>query len=220
MYQAEVDEAVPGDFRHDGEDVSERDWRWQNPEMLVEEVIAENQLRYGARFCSKAEVDTLDAGITSEDEARMDRRLRKIERAVSRGDGKLALNRLKKLVSLETGSNEEFRLLAEAARRNERVADEAKGIPTDPSGEGVPIDMVMEGEESPTTSIIIDVDPSSGKAKMDLNQKSQGDKAGTGTPRLKTCSRLACLLQVADTAQEAGAEEARPAPPFRVLACA
>ena len=198
MYQAEVDEAIPGDFRHDGEDVSERDWRWQNPEMLVEEVIAENQLRYGARFCSKAEVDTLDAGITSEDEARMDRRLRKIERAVSRGDGKLALNRLKKLVSLETGSNEEFRLLAEAARRNERVADEAKGIPTDPSGEGVPIDMVMEGEESPTTSIIIDVDPSSGKAKMDLNQKSQGDKAGTGWTRATLAEIRAHVMQASD----------------------
>ena len=144
MYQAEVDEAVPGDFRHDGEDVSERDWRWQSPEMLVEEVIAENQLRYGARFCSKAEADALDAGITSKDEARMDRHLRKIERAVSRGDGRLALDRLKKLVSLETGSNEEFRLLTEAARRNERVADEAKGTPTDSSGEGVPIDMVMD----------------------------------------------------------------------------
>jgi hypothetical protein len=121
MYRAEVDEAIPGDFRHDGEDVSGKDWRWQNPEVLAEEVIAENQLRYGARFCSKAEVDSLDAGITSEDEARMDRHLRKTERAVSRGDGKLALNRQRKLVSLEAGPNEELRLLAEETMGTSRT---------------------------------------------------------------------------------------------------
>ena len=158
--------AVPGDKRGRSEGVDPEDKRWKSQECLVEEVVAENKGRYHARYCDAQEVT---AELDEAEVGNIEKHMRKIERAVSKGDKALARARFLKLVTLEQDANAEFGLLERAARENEAEACEGE------------VEMVNSSAHlNPTTSIMIDVGED---GKADLNSKSQGDTAGTGWVR-------------------------------------
>jgi hypothetical protein len=129
-------------------------------------VVAENKRRYHARHCgaqgAAAELDEAEVG-------NIEKHMRKIERAVSKGDKALARARFLKLVTLEQDADAEFGLLERAARENEAGTCEGE------------VEMVNSSAHlNPTTSVMIDVGEG---GKADLNSKSQGDTAGTGWVR-------------------------------------
>jgi hypothetical protein len=74
--------------------------------------VAENKGRYHARHCdaqeAAAELDEAEVG-------NIEKHMRKIERAVSKGDKALARARFLKLVTLEQDADAEFGLLATRA---------------------------------------------------------------------------------------------------------
>jgi hypothetical protein len=104
--------AVPGDKRGRSEGVDPEDRRWKSQECLVEEVVAENRGRYHARYCDAQEVT---AELDEAEVGNIEKHMRKIERAVSKGDKALARARFLKLVTLEQDADAEFGLLERAA---------------------------------------------------------------------------------------------------------